>query len=381
MQQAVILEALRTPFGRRSGVLSRIRPDRLLADLLNELLKRSGVEPESIEDVVVGTVTQVGEQGANVGRQAVLLAGMPVDIPATTLNRMCSSSQQTVHSVSQSVDAGDLSYGIAAGVESMTRVPMFSDIAGGIENLNPKLVSRFDLVHQGESAERVAENWGISRQECDEFAARSHEKATRVPRTELVAVTTPGDNGEPTVIDRDEGVRDPVDRAGMAALKTIFRPNGNGVVTAGNASQISDGASALLIGDRARAVADGLRPRARFRARVVVGADPSLQFTGILTATPRVLKRAGLALQNLDWIEINEAFAPVPLMWLREFEVDPEKLNPWGGAIAHGHPLGATGGGLMAKMLAGLESMDGQFGLQLMCAAQGLATATIVERV
>ena len=381
MTKAVILEALRTPFGRHSGALSRIRPDRLLADLLIQLLQRVEVGPEHIDDVVVGTVTQIDEQGANLGRQAVLLAGMPVEVPATTLNRMCSSSQQTVHFVSQAIDAGDLSYGIAAGVESMTRVPMFSDISGGFENLNPELLSVFDLIHQGESAERVADKWGISREECDEFAARSHEKASRGPHAELVSVTVPGDNGEPGVIDRDEGIRDPVDRARMATLKTIFRPNGNGVVTAGNASQMSDGASALLIGDRARAEADGLRPRARFRARVVVGADPSLQFTGILTATPKVLKRAGLALQDLDWIEINEAFAPVPLMWLREFEVDPEKVNPWGGAIAHGHPLGATGGGLMAKMLAGLESSDGQFGLQLMCAAQGLATATILERL
>ena len=381
MKEAVILEALRTPFGRHSGALSGIRPDQLLADLLTELLERVGIEPERVEDVVVGTVTQIDEQGANLGRQAVLLAGLPVEVPATTLNRACSSSQQTVHSISQAVDAGDVAYGIAAGVESMTRVPMFSDISGGFENLNPDLVSRFDLVHQGESAERVADIWGISREECDEYAAGSHEKASRGPHPELVPVTTPGGNGEPGLIDRDEGIRDPIDRNRMATLKTVFRPAGKGVVTAGNASQLSDGASALLIGERTQAEADGFRARARFRARVVVGADPSLQFTGILAATPRVLKCAGLALEDLDWIEINEAFAPVPLMWLREFDADPERVNPHGGAIAHGHPLGATGGGLMAKMLAGLESIDGQFGLQLMCAAQGLATATIVERL
>ena len=381
MTKAVILEALRTPFGRHSGALSWIRPDRLLANLLIQLLQRVEVGPEHIDDVVVGTVTQIDEQGANLGRQAVLLAGMPVHVPATTLNRMCSSSQQAVHFVSQAIDAGDLAYGIAAGVESMTRVPMFSDIQGGFESLNPELLSMFDLIHQGESAERVADKWGISRKECDEFAARSHEKASRGSHAELVSVTVPGDNGELRSLNRDEGIRDPVDRARMAALKTVFRPNGKGVVTAGNSSQISDGASALLIGDRTRAEADGLRPRARFRARVVVGADPSLQLTGILAATHKVLERAGLAIQDLDWIEINEAFATVPLMWLREFDPDPERVNPWGGAIAHGHPLGATGSGLMAKMLAGLESIDGQFGLQLMCAAQGLATATILERL
>ena len=358
MKEAVILEALRTPFGRRGGALSQVRPDQLLADLLTVLLQRAEIGPEYIDDVVVGTVTQIDEQGANLGRLAVLLAGMPVEVPATTLNRACSSSQQTVHSVSQAIDAGDLAYGIAAGVESMTRVPMFSDISGGFENLNPELLSRFDLVHQGESAERVAEAWGISREECDEYAAASHERASRGPHPELVPLTVPGDDGEGRLIDRDEGIRDPVDRARMEALKTVFRSDGNGVLTAANASQVSDGASALLIGDRARARADGLRPRARFRGRVVVGADPSLQFTGILGATPRVLERAGLGIQDLDWIEINEAFAPVPLMWLREFDADPEKVNPRGGAIAHGHPLGATGGGLMAKMLAGLESID-----------------------
>ena len=381
MKEAVILEALRTPFGRSGGALSQVRPDQLLADLLTELLQRTEIVSEYIDDVVVGTVTQIDEQGSNLGRLAVLLAGMPVEVPATTLNRACSSSQQAVHSVAQAIDAGDLAYGIAAGVESMTRVPMFSDIPGGFENLNPKLLSRFDLVHQGESAERVAEAWGISRKECDEYAAVSHERASRSPHPELVPRMAPGDDGEGRLIDRDEGIRDPIDRARMGALKTVFRSDVSGVLTAANSSQVSDGASVLLIGDGDCARADGFRPRARFRGRVVVGADPELQFTGILEATPRVLDRAGLGIQDLDWIEINEAFAPVPLMWLREFDADPEKVNPNGGAIAHGHPLGATGGGLMAKMLSGLESIDGQFGLQLMCAAQGLATATILERL
>ena len=381
MSEAVILEALRTPFGRHHGALSDIPPDRLLADLLIQLFQKVEISPENISDVTVGAVTQIGEQAANVGRLAVLLSGMPVEIPAFTVNRACASSQQSVRSISQAIEVGDLDYGIAAGVESMTRVPMFSDIEGSLGNLNPELESRFDLVHQGESAERVASTWKISRKECDKFAAESHLKASKALSSEIVPLKIQGETGASRCVKYDEGIRDPVDLIEMESLKTVFRSAEYGVLTAGNSSQISDGASVLLIGERRRSEADGLRPRARFRARVVVGADPSLQFTGILAATPKALERAGLEIQDLDWIEINEAFAPVPLMWLREFDGISERVNPWGGAIAHGHPLGATGGGLMAKMLAGLESIDGQFGLQLMCAAHGLATATIVERL
>jgi acetyl-CoA acetyltransferase family protein len=385
MPEAVILEGVRTPFARRGGAFRETRPDRLLADTLTGLLHRCRLPAERVEDVIVGVVTQAGEQGANVGRLAVLLAGFPVQVPAVTLNRMCGSSQQAVHFAAEGVAAGDLRYAIAGGVENMTRVPMFSDIGGGFERLNPELKSCCDLIHQGESAERVAERWQLGRAEVDAFAAESHRRASTAARiganTELIP--TPGLSvaGEKLTLTRDEGIREVIDPLKMVALPTVFRPAGNGVVTAGNSSQISDGAAGLLIADRESARADGFRPRARFRARVVVGDDPTLQLMGVVPATRLALKRAGLGIDHLDWIEINEAFATVVLAWMRELKPDPAKVNPWGGAIAHGHPLGATGAGLMAKMLAGLEATGGQFGLQVMCIGHGMATATILERL
>jgi acetyl-CoA acetyltransferase family protein len=267
----------------------------------------------------------------------------------------------------------------------MTRVPMLSDIGGGFERLDPDLRARYDLIHQGESAERMAERWGITRAEADAFAAESHRRASAAAREgrNVEIVPTPGVDAEerPVTLARDEGIRDATDLAKMAALPTVFRPAGDGVVTAGNASQISDGAAAVLVADREAALADGFRPRARFRARVAVGDDPTLQLAGVIPATRLALERAGLALADLDWIEINEAFATVALAWARELEPDMDKVNPWGGAIAHGHPLGATGAALMAKMLAGLEATGGQFGLQVMCIGHGMATATVIERV
>ncbi|HEX5502529.1 MAG TPA: thiolase family protein [Thermomicrobiales bacterium] len=385
MPEPVIVEAVRTPFGRRGGALRHQWPDALLAHALTGLVERAGIAPGKIEDVIAGAVTQAGEQGANVARLGVLLAGFPVTVPAVSLNRMCGSSQQAVHFAAQAVAAGDARYAVGAGVESMTRVPMFSDIGGGFERLDPDLRARHDLIHQGESAERMAERWDITRAEVDAFAAESHRRASAAARAgcNVEILPTPGVDAEerPITLARDEGIRDATDPAKMAALPTVFRPAGNGVVTAGNASQISDGAAAVLVADRAAALADGLRPRARFRARVAVGDDPTLQLAGVIPATRLALERAGLALADLDWIEINEAFATVVLAWARELAPDLDNVNPWGGAIAHGHPLGATGAGLMAKMLAGLEATGGQFGLQVMCIGHGMATATVIERV
>ena len=385
MGEPVIVEAVRTPFGRREGVHRATRPDKLLSLALRGLLERAGIEAGHVDDVITGCVTQTGEQGANVGRLGVLLAGFPVTVPAVSLNRMCGSSQQAVHFAAQAVAAGDARYVIAAGVESMTRVPMFSDIRGGFETLNPELFERYELIHQGESAERIAEKWGITRREADEFSAESHRRASAAAREgrnrEIVPVEGLDPEGNPVTVTRDEGIRDHVDLERMAALPLVFRPEGKGIVTAGNASQISDGAAAVLVADREAALADGLRPRARFRARVVVGDDPTMQLTGVIPATRKALERAGLTLKDIDWIEINEAFASVVLAWAREFDPDMSKVNPWGGAIAHGHPLGATGAGLMAKMLAGLEATGGQFGLQVMCIGHGMATATIIERL
>ncbi len=391
MGEAVIIEAVRTPFGRRGGVFRETRPDALLAHALEGLVGRAGLDPEQVEDVVNGCVTQAGEQGANVGRLGVMLAGFPVTVPAVSINRMCGSSQQAVHFASQAIAAGDIAYAIGSGVESMTRVPMFSDLGGipdagsGFERLDPDLLEKQEIIHQGESAERIADRWGISREDVDALAAQSHERASEASREgrNKEILPTPGldADGNPVEVTTDEGIRGVVDPEKMANLKTVFRPGGDGVVTAGNSSQISDGASAILVGDRERAEADGLKPKARFLARVAVGDDPTMQLTGVIPATRLALKKAGLSINDLDWIEINEAFATVVLSWADELKPDMDKVNPWGGAIAHGHPLGATGAGLMAKMVAGLEATDGALGLQVMCIGHGMSTATIVERL
>jgi acetyl-CoA acetyltransferase family protein len=383
MPQPVVVEAVRTPFGRKGSAFREIRPDSLLAGSLAGVCARAKVDPAKIEDVVTGCVSQAGEQGANVGRLAVLLAGFPVTVPAVTLNRMCGSSQQAIHFAAQEIAAGDAYYTIGCGVEHMTRVPMFSDV-GSLDKLNPEL-ARFNLIHQGESAERLAEKYKVSRRDVDDFSMESHRRASAAARDkrnrELLPTAGIDAAGIAATFARDEGVRDTLDPAKIASLPTVFRPDGNGVVTAANSSQISDGSAAVLIADREVAVSDGLRPRARFLARVAVGDDPTLQLAGVIPATQKALKRAGLTIDDIDWIEINEAFASVVLAWAKEFKANMEKVNPWGGAIAHGHPLGATGAGLFAKMLVGLEATGGRLGLQTMCIGHGMATATIIERI
>jgi acetyl-CoA acyltransferase len=385
MAEAVILEVARTPFGRRGGAFREVRPDSLLGRTLAGLVKRAGIDPAKIEDVVTGAVTQAGEQGANVGRLGVFLAGFPVTVPAVTLNRMCGSSQQAVHFAAQAIAAGDMKYAIGAGIESMTRVPMFCDIGGGFEKLNPALFERYDLIHQGESAERVAEHWKISRDEVDAFSMESHRRASAAAATgsnrEILPTSGLDPEGQPIDLKRDEGIRDRLDPAKIKSLPTVFRPQGNGVVTAANSSQISDGASAILIGEREVAKAEGFRPRARFLARVVVGDDPTMQLTGVIPATRKALERAKMSINDIDWFEVNEAFATVVLAWARELKPRMERVNPWGGAIAHGHPLGATGAGLMAKMVTGLEATGKSVGLQVMCIGHGMATCTIIERI
>ena len=385
MGEPVLLEAIRTPFARQGGAFREVRPDALLAHALRGLVGRAEIDPEQIEDVINGTVTQAGEQGANIGRLGVMLADFPVTVPAVTLNRMCGSSQQAIHFASQAIAAGDICYAVASGVESMTRAPMFSDIGEGYEALNRDLLGKQDLVHQGESAERIAEQWSITREDVDALAAESHRRASEAALENKNAEMLPTEGldaeGNPIELTSDEGIRGVVDAEKMASLKTVFRPGDDGVVTAGNSSQISDGAAAVLVGERERAEADGFAPRAKFRARVAVGDDPTMQLTGVIPATRLALKKAGLDMDDLDWIEINEAFATVVLSWADDLDPDMQKVNPWGGAIAHGHPIGATGAGLMAKMLAGLEATDGQLGLQVMCIGHGMATATVIERI
>ena len=385
MAEAVILEAIRTPIGRYNGAFRETRPDILLAHALESLVKRANIDKAKIEDAMIGCVTQINEQGINIARRTALLAGFPIQVPGVTLNRFCSSGQQTVHFAAQAIAAGDHNYLIAGGVESMTRCQMGSDGAAVWKNIYLSMREQYDLVHQGESAELLAEKYGITRTEVDEFSAQSHAKAAAAANegrnTEIVATPGIDAEGKHISLTRDEGIRESINPEKMATLPTVFRPNGNGVVTAANSSQISDGAAALLIANREVAEADGFKPRARFRARVVVGSDPKFQLDGVIPATKLALEKAGLQLQDIDRIEINEAFATVVLSWARELNPDMAKVNMWGGAIAHGHPLGATGSVLMSKLLAGLEATDKQFGLQVMCAGHGMATATIIERL
>jgi acetyl-CoA acyltransferase len=378
---AVVVGAVRTAVGKKNGKLSAVRPDDLLADTLKALVDRVGIDPTEVEDVVIGCVDQLGEQGMNIARNAALIAGFPLDVCGTTLDRMCGSGQQAANFAAMGVMAGQYDCVIAGGVEHMTRVPMGSNAMGpGDGALSPRLRERYNIIPQGLSAELIAEKWGLKREELDELAARSHEKAghaiaeARFAR-EIVPVALP----DGTVFDTDEGVRVPVNRAKMSALAPSFRPDG--VVTAGNSSQISDGAAALLIMSEARAKVLGLRPRARVVATALAGVDPTIMLTGPIPATQRALKKAGLRLDQIDRFEINEAFASVVLAWERELHPDMERVNVSGGAIALGHPLGCSGAKLMTTLLHELERSGKRYGLQTMCIGFGQGIATIIERL
>jgi len=384
MPQPVILSAVRTPIGRIGGVHRDTRPEQLLAHVLRGLADRAKCDPAKIEDVVCGCVTQTGEQGGNVARLGVLLSGFPVHVPATTVNRWCGSSQQALHFAAQSVAAGDANYVIAAGVESMTRAPIFSDI-GTFEQLSPPTRAVHELVHQGESGERIAEKFGITREACDRLGLESHRRASLAARQglhrELIPTAGLDSAGQRIPLVRDEGIRDTSDPAKVAALQPVYRPVGNGVLTAANSSQFGDGAAAILLADREVARSDGFTPRARFLARVVVADDPTLALMGVVPATQKALARAGLTIDDLDWIEFNEAFSTIVLAWASQVGANLDKVNPWGGAIAHGHAVGATGCVLMSKLLNGLETTGGRLGMEVMCIGFGQATATIIERL
>lgn len=383
MPEVVIVEAVRTPMGRRNGGLAGVHPVNLGALVLKELVGRAGIDPAIVEDVACGCVGQVGEQGANVGRQAVLTAGWPITVPAMTVDRQCGSSQQAIHIAANLVAGGVVDVAVGMGVECMSRVPMGSSLQGPGEPFPPELTALYELTHQGISAEKIAKQWNISRRECDEFGAQSQQRAARARAEGLfageivpVAVTV---EGERRTIREDEGIRPGTTPDTLANLKPSFLPDG--VLTAGNSSQITDGAAAVLLMSREKARELGLKPRARIVAQAVVGSDPELMLTGPITATPKVLDKAGLTLADMDVIEINEAFAPVVLAWERELRPDMSRVNPLGGAIALGHPLGATGARLMTTMLNHLERSGGRYGLQTMCCGGGLATATIIERL
>ncbi|KGF70734.1 acetyl-CoA acetyltransferase [Hoeflea sp. BAL378] len=388
----VIVDAVRTPMGRgkEGGALSAIHPTDLLAVLLQELVARNRLDPGTVDDVITGCVSQVGEQAGSPGRIAWLGAGFPEHVPSTTVDRRCGSSQQAVHFAAQGIMAGAYDIVIACGVESMSRVPMFTARIGQ-DPTGAMLHARYEggLIPQGIAAERIAAKWNITRAEMDAFAAASHQRAAATRDSggfdnEVVAAKAPGG-----LVARDQTIRDSSTPQALAELKTSFDnpafkeryPQINWSITAGNSSQLADGASAVLVMSEATANRLGLKPRARFVAFDVIGDDPIMMLTAPIPATKRVLEKAGLKIGDIDHFEVNEAFASVPLAWQKEYAVDPAKLNPRGGAIALGHPLGASGGRLMATMLNGLEQTGGRYGLQVMCEAGGLANATIIERL
>jgi acetyl-CoA acyltransferase len=380
MRDAVIVEAVRTAHGKRNGSLSPVHPVDLMADVLSALVVRAGLDPDLVDDVVIGCVTQIGDQSSNVARFAVLAAGWPHDIPGVTINRACGSSQQALDYAACAVMSGQSEIVIAGGVETMTRVPLGAARQTGLP-YGPRVLKRYGdfSFNQGISAEIIAERWGFSRQQLDEYSVRSHEKAaaaidSRAFDSQLVPIEV---DGIPFCV--DEGVRRQTSVEVMADLKPSFKPDG--VIHAGNSSQISDGAAALLVmtSDRARDL--GLTPLVRYRGGVAVGADPVLMLTGPIPATERLLKRTGMPLSEIGVYEVNEAFAPVPLAWLHDLGDVSERLNPLGGAIALGHPLGASGASLLTRIAHYMREHDIRFGLQTMCEGGGTANATLVELV
>ena len=388
MTTAVIVDAIRTPLGRRNGKLQNWHPVDLAAETLKALISRTGIDPAIIDDVIMGCVMQVGEQGVNIGRNAVLAAGWPDSIPGTTIDRQCGSSQQAAHFAAQGVIAGAYDVVVAAGVEVMSRVPMGSSLAEGKFGMpfGPAVAVRYapegGLVGQGISAELIADKWNISRDDMDAFGVRSQEYAARATREgRFQAEILPVLGADGVMMTTDEGLRDTTTES-LAKLKPSFRPEEEGGrVTAGNSSQITDGSSAILIMSEEKAKALGLKPRARFVDFSLAGADPRYMLTAPIPATQKVLQRAGMTIEQMDLIEINEAFASVVLAWEKEIHPDMSKVNVNGGAIALGHPLGCSGTRLMTTLLNELERTGGRYGLQTMCEGGGMANATIIERL
>jgi acetyl-CoA acyltransferase len=384
MRETVIVEAVRTPVGKRNGGLSTMHAADLSAIVLTELVERTGIDPDIIDDVVWGCVSQVGDQSSNIGRYAVLAAGWPERIPGTTINRACGSSQQALDFAAQAVMSGQQDVVVAGGVEVMSRVPLGSARASG-QPYGPKVLARYDdfSFNQGLSAEMIAKKWGFSRTRLDEYSARSHERAAAAQDNgaftdQIVPVfPTQGDDG--AVVAADEGIRRGTTVEKLAGLKPAF--DDTGVIHAGNSSQISDGAAALLVTTSEIAIELGLTPLVRYTAGAVTGADPVLMLTGPIPATEKVLSKAGVSISDIGAFEVNEAFAPVPLAWLAETGADPDLLNPLGGAIALGHPLGASGAVLMTRMAHYMRDNGIRYGLQTMCEGGGTANATIVELV
>jgi acetyl-CoA acyltransferase len=391
MPTAVIVDAVRTAGGKRNGKLSGWHPVELAAETLKALVERNDLDPATVDDVIMGCVMQVGSQGLNIGRNAVLAAGWPESVPATSVDRQCGSSQQSAHFAAQGVIAGAYDIVIAAGVEVMTTTPMGASVTPGSIPFGPKVMARYDLVPQGISAELIADKWGISREDLDAFGAESQRRAAQARDegrfdNEIIGVKESRlDRESGKVIDSDElvtadeGIREGTTPETLANLKPAFKPDGK--VTAGNSSQISDGASAVLIMSEEKANELGLKPRARFHTFALAGVDPVMMLTGPIPATEKVLARSGLSIDDIDLFEVNEAFASVVLAWEKELHADLAKTNVNGGAIALGHPLGGSGTKLLATLLNELERTGGRYGLQTMCEGGGMANATIIERL
>lgn len=384
-REAVIVAALRTAVGRRAGKLKEWHPVDLMSEVLSALVRQTGIDPALVDDVIVGCVSQVGDQGLNVGRNAVLAAGFPESVPGTTVDRQCGSSQQAIHFAAQGVISGAYDVVIAGGVEAMTRVPMGLSSQGG-SPFGPRMVERYEhgLVHQGISAELLAQKWEVSREELDKFSLESHRRAVQASdegrfASQIIPLEVKNEDGSVSIFDRDEGIRADANLEKMTSLKPAFKPDGK--ITAGNSSQISDGAAAVLIMERGTAERLGLKPRARFVTFALAGDNPIYMLTAPIPATRKVLAKAGMTLEQMDLIEINEAFASVVLSWQKETGADLQKVNVNGGAVAIGHPLGASGARLTTVLLHELERTGGRFGLQTICEGGGMANAMIIERL
>ncbi len=384
MREVVIVEAVRTPLGRRNGWLRETHPVRLGASALCAALERAQLDAALVEHVLMGCVGQVGEQTFNLARNVVLDAGLPIDIPATTVDFQCGSSQQAVHLAAGMIASGQIDIAVAGGVENMSRVPMGSSIGEGGSPFTDRIMADYNMIPQGIAADEIAFKWNISRQEVDEIGYESHMKAAQAAQAgyfqrEIQPVGGIDEKKVPLTVTQDQGIRPNASLEKMAILDPAFTPNG--VTTAGNSSQISDGAAAVLLMTAEKAAELGLKPRARLVSMVTVGSDPHLMLTGPVPATRKALAKAGITLDQIDLFEVNEAFAAVIGMWKREIGADMRKVNVHGGAIALGHPLGASGARLMTTLLHALETHDKRFGLQTMCCGGGMGTGTIIERL
>jgi acetyl-CoA acyltransferase len=390
MKDVYIVEALRTPVGKYKGSLAGVRADHLAAHLLNQLMERAGIDAGAVDDVIFGCVTQVGEQSANIARTALLGAGWPASIPGLTIDRKCGSGEVAVHLAAGMIAAGAAKVVVAGGAENMSRVRMGGNREIYGEAFGWMASDRYELTSQGEAAERIADKWNFSRAELDAYAVESHRRAAAAAqagyfRREIASVPVAAlmergwAESAPAILDADETIRPGTHAEKLATLKSSFREDGK--LSAGNSSQISDGAALLLLMSGEAVDRLGLKPRARIRAFTTVGSDPTLMLTGPVAATRKVLDMAGLAVGDIDLFEVNEAFAPVPLMWARELGAPLDRLNVNGGAIALGHPLGASGARIMTSLLHELERREARYGLQAICCAGGMGTATLIERI